>query len=594
MEMANMITILSYTLSVNVILTEIGIGLLIAGLLAWIYISQFRRLKKRFSSQNLTAAFKEKQLLEQLFNNMPDRIYFKDRESRFILANKYVSRVMGEEDPKKLIGKTDFEFYDKKYAQGFFDDEQRIMKEGKPMISKEEKGLNLDGGEVFVSTTKIPIKDRSGKVIGIIGIGRDITPQKQAEEELHRKSESLRETNVLLEERQEEIQQMAEELNTQAENLKKINLELERLSLVASNTENTVVIMDGNGNFEWVNEGFERRYGSELGQFTKENGPNLRDNSSNSNISAILNQIYITKKPYTYNSKSRDREGNEIWSQTNISPILDENKEITNLILIDSDITDLKEAESKIRKQNVEIEKQARELEKTNATKDRLFSIIAHDLKNPFHSIMGFTDLLLTKQHEIEADKLQEFLEMISSSTHSAYQLLENLLEWARTQTDSTKFSPSTFPLKELVAEIISLLELHASNKNIMLEENIGEGLEVYADRNMLHTVIRNIASNAVKYTGENGKVTLSAESGGDSTVISIRDNGIGMPESRINTLFQLDEVNSTAGTSGETGTGLGLIVSWEFMKKNKGSIDVVSTPGKGSEFILKLPHHKA
>lgn len=588
--MLNQITILTNTLSVNALMIDIGIGLLIAVVLARIYISQYRRLKKRFSRQNLTEAFKEKQLLEQLFNNMPDRIYFKDRESRFIMANKYVSRVMGEEDPKKLIGKTDADFYEKKYADGFIEDEQRIMKEGRPMISKEEKGLDLEGKEVHISTTKIPIRDRSGRVIGIIGIGRDITPQKQAEEELKQKSEHLRETNVLLEERQEEIQQMAEELNTQADNLKKINLELERLSLVASHTENTVVIMDGNGNFEWVNEGFERRYGREFGQFTKEKGLNLRDNSSNTNISAILNQIYITKKPYTYNSKSRDSEGNEIWSQTNISPILDDNKEITNLILIDSDITDLKEAESKIKKQHLEIEKQAKELENTNATKDRLFSIIAHDLKNPFHSIMGFTDLLMDKHREIEPDKLHEFLEMISSSTHSAYQLLENLLEWARTQTDSTKYSPATFHLKELVEEINSLVELHASNKNIMLKVSIDEDLEVYADRNMLHTVIRNIVSNAVKYTGENGKVTLSAETDSNTTRISIIDDGIGMPDSRIKTMFQLDHVNSTAGTSGETGTGLGLIVSYEFMKKNRGTIDVKSTPGKGSTFILTLP----
>jgi len=580
-------------LTASNILMLAGIALGTILVLTGIHIVLFRRMKKRFSASSTRETFREKQLLEQLFNNIPDRIYYKDRDSRFILANKYVSRVMGVNDPKKLIGKTDFEFYDEKYARGFYDDEQRIMEQGKPMISKEEKGLDLDGNEVYVSTTKIPIRDRSNKVIGIIGIGRDITPQKLAEAQLQQKSESLKETNVLLEERQEEVQQMAEELNTQAENLKKINVELERLSLVASKTENTVVIMDGNGNFEWVNEGFERRYGMNQETFTRKKGTNLRENSSNSNISAILNQIYITKKPYTYNSKFIGQDGNEYWSQTNISPILDENKEISNLILIDSDITELKEAERKIKKQNSEIEKQAKELELTNATKDRLFSIIAHDLKNPFHSIMGFTDLLIKKHKDIDTEKFMEYLEMISTSTQSAYQLLENLLEWARAQTNKAKFTPSLFSLKDLVDEIIELLSLHASNKRISLNNRIEKDLQVFADKNMLNTVIRNIAGNAVKYTGQDGNVTFTAATNDSQITIAVSDDGIGMPESKIETLFQLEKMNSTAGTSGESGTGLGLIVCHEFMKKNRGSIEVESTPGKGSTFKLYLPHNE-
>jgi PAS domain S-box-containing protein len=464
------------------------------------------------------------------------------------------------------------------------------MDEGKPMIAKEELGLDKDGKQIFISTSKIPIKDSRNRVIGIIGIGRDITMQKEAEEELKKNSEFLKETNVLLEERQEEIQQMAEELNTQAENLKEINTKLERLSLVASKTENVVVIMDGNGNFEWVNEGFEKKYELDFESFVKKNGENIRENSSNENISTILNQIYITNKPYTYNSQYTDDKGDVFWSLTNITPILNSDKEVSNLILIDSDITDLKNAESQINAQRNEMELIAVELQKTNATKDRLFSIIAHDLKNPFHSILGFTSILQSKYKDIEREKLKEFLGMIHDSTSSAYQLLENLLEWARTQTNNVNFRPTMTNVRAIADEAVSLLSLNASNKNITFKNDIDESLMIFADQNMLTTVIRNISGNAIKFTNEGGSITFTSTTDKAFVRINIIDSGVGMPQERVNSLFDLDKVKSSAGTTGETGTGLGLLVCAEFMKLNNGEIKVASKPGKGSTFTLELP----
>lgn len=562
----------------------------IVAILILIYTFQYRKMVRKFSRKNLSEAFRQKQLLEQLFNSLPDRIYYKDRESRFIMANKFVSRIMGEEDPRKLIGKTDFDFHELRFAQAYYDDEQKIMAEGKPMISKEEKGHDMDGNEIFVSTTKIPIFDDHNQVIGIIGLGRDITPQKKAERELRQKSENLKTINALLEERQEEIEEMAEEINAQSEKLRKFNIELERLSLVASKTDNTVIIMDGNANFVWANDAFEKKYKMSLDRFRKEHGDNLRDNSSHPNISAILNQVYITRKPYTYNSRFTDKSGAELWNQTNIFPVLDAADEVTNLILIDSDITDLKIAEKQIKMQNEEIELQARELQKTNATKDRLFSIIAHDLKNPFHSILGFTEILQQQYKDLSPDKQQEFLTMIQASTQSAYELLENLLDWARTQTKKINIIPTRLQLCELVDEVISLQSLQASVKSIDLINDISADTEVYADMNMLNTVIRNIVGNAIKYTREGGRVRLSANKYKTNVEIMIADNGIGISESKRKSLFDLERMNSSAGTSGETGTGLGLVVCYEFMKLNHGAIRVDSEPGKGSTFTLTLP----
>ena len=566
--------------------------LLAAGLA--IMILRFSSLRKRLSQSRLSASIKERELLSLLINSMPDRIYFKDRESRFIIANRHVAEIMGANDPNLLIDKTDFEFYRPGLAKAYYDDEQRIMREGKPMIGKEEPGLDMDKNEITISTTKIPVKDNNGNVIGIVGIGRDITPQKEIEKELKIKSENLQESNVLLEERQEEIQQMAEELNAQSESLMEANKQLERLSLVASRTENVVVIMDGNANFLWVNKGFEDLYGYNLKEYIKRYGENLRDSSSNINISAILNQINITRKPYTYNSRSKDKEGAERWYQTNITPIMNQDDEIDYLILIDSDITDLKKAEEQIKEQKKEIETQRDELSTLNATKDRLFSIIAHDLKNPFHSIMGFTELMKSNIDEFNKEKLGEFIDLINISSASAYQLLQNLLEWARSQTDRIRINPGTFKVKEVAGEVINLQKLHAGNKNIQLVDDIPEELRVYADKNMLHTILRNLTSNAIKFTNEGGTITLAGQASGDNTIIKVTDTGIGIPRDKQTRLFQLDKVTSTAGTAGETGTGLGLIVCEEFVTKNNGSISIESQPGKGTTFILRFSASQA
>ncbi len=411
----------------------------------------------------------EKKQLRTLIDNMPDRIYIKDRKSRFIIGNIHVAKVMGANNPEELIGKTDFDFYEKSMAEEYFRDEQKIMSENRSIINKEERGLNPGGQHIIVSTTKVPVCDDKGRVIGIVGIGRDITLQKSAEKKLIEKTENLQEANVLLEERQEEIQQQSEELQTQAEHLLSINKELEKLSLVASKTDNVIVIMDKDGNFEWVNIGFEKRYGMKLEEFIHKNGRNLRQTSANEEINHVLDEVIRTRKPAIYESRSFDANKQPIWSQTTISPVLDEKNELVRIIAIDSNITKIKLAEEQINLQKKELEKNRDELKKLNATKDKFFSIIAHDLKNPFHSIMGFSDLLTRSYASIEEDKRLEFIQLIKDSSTSAYSLLENLLHWARTQTNKIKFSPERISLKEIINENFQMLSVNAQNKKIKL-----------------------------------------------------------------------------------------------------------------------------
>lgn len=532
----------------------------------------------------------EKNQLRTLIDNVPDRIYIKDRRSRFIAGNIHLSKILKVKSPDDLIGKTDFDFHPKDLAQEFYKDEQRIMSTGIPLINKEERGRDIEGKEAVISTTKVPIRDKFGSVIGIVGIGREITKYKQNEIKLIEQQDYLKEINVLLKEKQDEITKQSEELKTRTDQLINVNRELEKLSIVASSTDNVIIIMDGEGNFEWVNHGFERKYGMNLEEYIKTKGRNLRQNSFNKDINNILDEVNKTRNPIIYNSKGVDSQNNVMWLQTTISPVLNEKGDIIRLIAIDSDITQIIAAEDEINKQKGEIEKQRDELRKLNATKDKFFSIIAHDLKNPFHSIMGFSDLLMSNYESIEDDQKREFIKLINESANSAYGLLENLLNWTRSQTNRIKFEPSQIDLSKIINQNISILGVHAKNKDISLSAEVPQNIIVVADENMVDTIIRNLLTNAIKFTPSNGKVHVSARIEDYDVFISVTDTGIGMDESTLSKLMNVEEFFNTPGTSGETGTGLGLIVSKEFILRHGSDLIIESKKGIGSTFTFSLP----
>jgi PAS domain S-box-containing protein len=392
------------------------------------------------------------------------------------------------------------------------------------------------------------------------------------------------EMSTQTEKRQEKIQQQSEELKSQPEHLLEINEKLERLSLVASKTENVIIIMDESGNFEWVNASFVKRYGMDLKEFTRKKGKNLIQNSSYPEIEEIFEEAKRTRKAILYTARTQLTDNEHIWSQTTISPVLNEKGNIVRFVAIDSDITRLKEAEQ-------QIESQRDELKKLNATKDRFFSIIAHDLKNPFHSIMGFSDLLTRNYDNIEEEKKKEFISLIKESSSSAYSLLENLLNWARTQTNRIKYSPSSINVTGIIREVYQLLNVQAQNKKVEISiPDNNENIYAFADYNMVFTVIRNLMNNALKFTKEGDTVSISANPVKGRLKISISDTGIGMTKEEKKNLFNLDELQSTDGTSGEPGTGLGLIVCREFILIHGGDIEVKSEKGKGSTFSFSLP----
>ena len=245
--------------------------------------------------------------------------------------------------------------------------------------------------------------------------------------------------------------------------------------------------------------------------------------------------------------------------------------------------------------QKEEIESVVFELEKANKTKDKFLSIIAHDLKSPFNALLGFSNLLLKNHSVIDEKERETFIKCIHDSSIKTYRLLENLLTWARSQTGKLKFSTEIINLSTLINETISLLEEPARNKNIKLILNEEKDLLIKADKNMIDTVIRNLVSNAIKFTPKGGVISVKSQTIIDENnqkfaQFSVKDNGVGISQELQSKLFKITENVTTKGTEEETGTGLGLILCEEFIEKHNGKIWVESEVDKGSKFSFIIP----
>ena len=261
----------------------------------------------------------------------------------------------------------------------------------------------------------------------------------------------------------------------------------------------------------------------------------------------------------------------------------DEQGKIVKTYGINQDITERIKSEENLKKSEAE-------LREINAAKDKFFSIIAHDLKNPLNSIVGFSDLLAEQVLEKNYEGIEEFASIIQNSSKGVMDLLMNLLEWSRSQTGRLQYNPEFVDLNVLINQIVELSADAALQKSIILNRKLPRNAPVIADKAMISTVLRNLISNAIKFTNPGGEITVSVEQNQTESFVSVADNGVGIKKSMIGNLFKIEESYSTAGTQNEKGSGLGLILCKEFIEKHNGKIEVESEPGKGSKFTFSIP----
>ncbi len=501
---------------------------------------------------------------------LPDAVSFKDGDGRWVYANRSMLEIFNLVG-KDVVGKTDLELIE--YDEFFREELEGCAKsdelawEMKTPLQRTEIVKRLDGGRRIFDLIKVPAFNEDGSRRGIAIIARDVTLQKEMEKAL-----------------QESEMKYKELVN--ALPLPAIVLQDGKIVFANKFAKETFTFLpDSGGDFSifqnfFKSEDYQKLVGAEKSNLGTE----------------------IT----TFNVENID--GDKIFSVSLVSffyglkkSVLMVFNEITEQILYSSYLEKVQKEliyqKYELERVNSVLSEKNRELAELNATKDRFFSIIAHDLKNPIYGIKNLSDEFLLSFDELKIDEMREFVFAINSSSTKLVDLIENLLLWAKTQTRTLSYNPVELNLKYVVENTISFFQDSVKQKNIVLLSRINENTTVYADANCLGTILRNLISNAIKFTYEGGVVRIYSleveEDGKLFEKISVQDNGMGIPYEIQEKLLQLDFHYTALGTKNERGTGLGLNIVKELVAINGGRIWFESTPKVGSTFHFTLPKKK-
>jgi len=419
-----------------------------------------------------------------------------------------------------------------------------------PPTRLEIEQYHKDGSLIWVEMTIRPILNKRGEKTGYVGVSRDVTKCKQTQKKL---KESLNRFDSLV---------------------TKIPVGIYILRIHTN----------GQMKFEYVSDRW-----CEIFQLKREEAlndiSNVHQHFHEEDIEQFLalnQQAALTLKPFLW--EGRFFSGGKIrWLHIESIPIPN-NHENVRWYGVTQDITQRKQAELALRDSEIQ-------LREINAQKDKFFSIIAHDLRSPFTSILGFSEILLDQIKEQDYNGIEKHAKIINQTAQLTMNLLMNLLKWSQTQTGRIAFNPEIFVLDDILNQNIPLFSTIAGQKAIRINKDVAPDIAVFADKQMISTVVRNLISNAIKFTHQGGEINISAEKRKNDVLISVSDNGIGIKTERLETLFRIDKTDSTDGTNDEMGTGLGLVLCKEFIEKHGGEMRVKSKPQKGSTFYFMLPH---
>ena len=428
---------------------------------------------------------------------------------------------------------------------------------------------------------------------------------------------SYAELDIRVKERTEELLKLNRILDAEIIERKKaqeiVNAERKRFNELLELLPAYLILLTPDYHVSYANRYFRERFGEDLGKRCYEYLFNLTGPCEVCDTYAVLKD----NKPHTWQWTGPDGRNYSIFdfpfNDSDGSPLIME---------MGIDVTDLKKAEATLKNLNAELEqkvferthdlesvnirlqqeladniladealkKSEAQLKELNATKDKFFNIIAHDLKNPFTSLIGSSELLFYNINQLNHEKIIQLAKILNDSAKSGYAILQNLLDWSRSQTGLLNFNPGKINLKNLIDENILNLEQFSANKEIEIQSTVKETMFIFADKNMIKTILRNLLSNAVKFSYRSGKVFVSAVVDQDEVTISVKDDGIGIPKENIEKIFRIDTNYLVPGTENEQGTGLGLKLSKEFVEKQGGKIWVESTENKGSVFKFSIP----
>lgn len=475
-------------------------------------------------------------LLSMAVEQSPNHIIITNTKGEIEYVNKQFTNITGY-TYEEVKGKNPRMFKTTNYEPGFFENLWKTITSGNVwqgnLINKKKNG------EIFYEKATItPITNKSGDIISYLGSKENITELRKAEQAVKASEERLR-----------SIFEMANA---------------------------GMFFADKNGQIVLVNSALQNLLGYSFNELCNMDFNQFTHLDDLSRENTMLHHL-VNHETDQYRIEKRyiNKQNQIIWVDLALTIIYDENKRPINYVGVVQDITQGKQYEQNLIDLNI--------------TKDKFFSIIAHDLRGQFSIITGFSELLLERKNNFSESEKDTFISHLNVSGKHAFALLEDLLQWSSSQIDKLDFAPQKLNLLTLVEDVLLVVTNQAILKNIEIACIINSTHEIYADKNMMNTVLRNLLSNAVKFTNTGGKVIITDRSEMNLDIITVEDNGVGMTQDIMTSLFRIDKKQSTDGTEKEKGTGLGLILCKEFIEKHGGTIKVTSELDKGSKFIISI-----
>ncbi len=501
---------------------------------------------------------RERILLRTLIDNLPDIIYAKDKEGRKTLSNLADVRNTGHETEAEVLGKTDFDLYSKEVAQKFFKDDQSVIKSGKPIVNREEYFIDADGKKKWLLTSKVPIRDDSSNIIGLIGIGRDITQKVQSEEAIQHEKILLRTL----------IDNLPDAIYVKDLNYRKTISNLSDLRNMGKNSEDEVL---GKTDFDLYPKEVAQKFFEDDQSIVKSGNP------------------IVNREEYYL-----DAEGNKKWLLTSKLPLRDADNKIIGLIGIGHDITNRKVADEKLRKAYVDLEKANSDLINANKVKGQFLANMSHEIRTPLNAVIGMTGLLLDTKLD---DEQRDFAETIYSSGDILLSLINDILDYSKIEAQKLEIEKQPFDVRLCIEEALDLVASKAADKNLELVYSVEDVLstKVIGDVTRLRQILLNLLSNSIKFT-EKGEIEVSVtgqlrDHYEYQLHFSVRDTGIGIPKDRQDKIFQSFTQVDASTTRKFGGTGLGLAISKQLSELMGGTMWIESSgvPGEGSIFHFTL-----
>ncbi len=519
---------------------EVVVGLWMLVLLVVLILALFIAIAFIFRSKRQKHILLERNMMSSLIDNVPDTIYFKNLESKFIRVNKAQAKLLGFDNPDDLIGKSDFDFFE--HAQQAFESEQEIIRTGKPLINQIHKVI-VDGKETYLSDTKIPLCDSNGKCTGTVGITRDITEFKNAE------------INML-------------------EHQSKFKALFDNAPLAIFRLDKNMKVVEANNRFKKM-FGYNDTDMVELTKIDLLVDPDLGG--------LIIDTVMETKEVNTEIMLKR-KSGEPFIANLTLALLEDGFKEVS----IEGIVEDI----TKVAKARDEIIQAKDKAVEADQLKSLFLANMSHEIRTPMNAIIGFTNML--REDDLSSEDRNSFIDVIQSNGNSLMTLIDSIVDFSKLETEQMTVSIGEFnfkPLFDSASEYAEKMLISDQKQSaVKLIRNIPDepNIRIKSDRHRLNQVINHLISNAIKFTDQ-GEIEIGYKKENGKFLIYVRDTGTGIPKNKQKTIFErFAKVNSDKNRL-YGGTGIGLTISKGLMKLMGGRISVESAPGQGSTFTLEL-----